>query len=117
VAETVQRPPSGLGRSGRRLWRAVLSAYVLEEHERALLLECCRTADLLDRLQTVLDADGPMAESSQGIRVHPAAVELRQQRVTFARLVAALGMPAGAEDEATPQGAPRGVYRLRSVSL
>jgi hypothetical protein len=115
VAETPQKPPSGLGRSGRRLWRAVAADYVLEQHETELLLQACRTADLLDRLQSVLDEEGPMSTSSQGVRVHPAAPELRQQRVTFARLLAALAVPSGAEDEASPQGAPRGVYQLRSV--
>jgi hypothetical protein len=112
----VPKPASGLKRSGRALWRSVMADYQLEPHEQTLLTEVCRTADLIDRLQTVLDTDGPMAESSQGIRVHPAAVELRQQRVTFARLLAALGVPSGAEEEAAPQGAPRGVYRLRGVS-
>jgi hypothetical protein len=115
MGSQVPKPPTGLKRSGRALWRAVLADYVLEEHERTLLREACRTADLLDRLQTTLDEDGPMSTSSQGIRVHPAATELRQQRVTFARLLAALAVPSGAENEASPQGAPRGVYQLRSV--
>jgi hypothetical protein len=75
----------------------------------------CRTADLLDRLQTVLDDEGPMATSSQGVRVHPAATELRQQRVTFARLLAALGVPSGAEGEEKPRGGARGVYELKAV--
>lgn len=67
--------------------------------------------DLCDRLQTVLDADGVMSESSQGVRVHPAAVELRQQRIVLARLLAALNVPSGEEE--TPGAKPRGVYAVR----
>lgn len=109
------RAPDGLKAAGRRLWKAVAGAFDLEPHERELLREVCRTADLIDGLQTVLDAEGPMAESSQGIRVHPAAVELRQQRITYARLVAALGVPTGVLEDRPAVGAPRGVYGLRAV--
>jgi hypothetical protein len=84
----------------------------LATHEEQLLVNACRTADLCDRLQTVLDQEGPMAASPQGIRVHPAAVELRQQRITLARLLAALNVPSGDED-AAPVRAPRGVYAIR----
>ena len=36
-----------------------------------------------------------MTSSSQGSRVHPAAVELRQQGIALARLMTALRIPAG----------------------
>ena len=107
-------PPSGLRKSGRALWRAVMRDYELDDHETILLRECCRTADSLDGLQALLDAEGLTSESSQGVRVHPALVELRQQRVTFARLLAALQIPAGETSERTqPRGTPRGVYSIR----
>ncbi|MGB3772871.1 MAG: hypothetical protein WBA00_17170 [Rhodococcus sp. (in: high G+C Gram-positive bacteria)] len=35
-------------------------------------------------------------ESPQGVRAHPALVELRQQRLAFTKLVAALAIPADA---------------------
>lgn len=109
------KPPGDLKRSGRTLWRSVVADFDLDEHERQLLHETCRTRDLLDRLQTTLDADGVMSESSQGVRVHPAAVELRQQRVVFARLLAALNVPSGMQDESGAAGRPRGVYGPRAV--
>lgn len=107
------RPPSGLRGSGRALWKAVLVDFELSEHETIVLREACRTADSIDDLQALLDADGLMSQSSQGARVHPALVELRQQRLTFARLVSALRIPL--EDVAgRTQGrsGPRGVYRI-----
>jgi hypothetical protein len=110
---TKDTPPRGLRAAGRELWRSTMAGYELSAHERGLLLQACRTADALDGLQNVVDADGPMDESPQGRRVHPALAELRQQRMAFARLVAALGLPTGVTGE-QPQrrrGA-RGVYDI-----
>lgn len=107
------RPPRGLKTPGRKLWNDVQARYELEVHEELLLLEMARTADTLDRLAKLIAADGP--DSSW------ATVEARQQRIAFARLSAAMRLPAGAEGDhqagaRRPQrrvGA-RGVY-LRSV--
>jgi len=96
VAQTdIPAAPAGLRRSGRVLWRAVLTDFDLSEHEATILREACRTADHLDALQALLEAEGLMSETSQGSRIHPALVELRQQRVTFARLLTALRIPTG----------------------
>ena len=43
MAQNVPRPPSGLRKSGRALWRAVLTDYELDEHEGAILTQACRT--------------------------------------------------------------------------
>lgn len=108
------KAPRDLAKSGRALWRAVVAEFDLDEHERALLHEAARTRDLCDGLQAQLDTDGLMSESSQGARVHPAAVELRQQRIVLARLLAALKVPSG-EDETAPNRAPRGVHVVRGA--
>ena len=114
MTQKAPRPPTGLRTSGRALWRAVLSDYELDEHETALLREACRTVDSIDALQVVLDLDGVMSESSQGIRTHPALAELRQQRVTFARLLTALRIPQGEADGRTQvRGGVRGVYGIQ----
>lgn len=92
----VARPkPDGLATAGAALWEAVAGVLQLEEHEALKLLQVCRTADLLDVLQAEVDRDGAVIESPQGRKSHPAAVELRQQRVTFARLVSDMRLPAG----------------------
>ena len=113
----VPNAPAGLKGSGRALWRAVLSDYVLDQHELTILREACRTADTLDALQALVDAEGLTAPSSQGVRAHPALVELRQQRVTFARMLTALRIPQGEDDGRTQaRGGTRGVYPLQGVS-
>jgi hypothetical protein len=116
LAEKVPKPPAGLKRSGRALWRAVVSDYELTEHEASLLREAARTVDLLDRLEAELSGGELMTVTSQGPRVNPCAAELRQQRIAFARLLAALRVPQGEQDGLGQQrvGA-RGAYTLRAV--
>ncbi len=109
------RPPKGAQRAGVALWNAVLDEYELEEHELLLLREMVRTADVLDALEARVAADGVLLSSSQGERAHPALVEARQQRITLARLQAALRLPSGEEgegDSRRPQRrmGVRGVY-------
>jgi hypothetical protein len=81
--------PRTLGESGKRLWKSVVDEYELSEHERVLLLEACRTADLCDRLS---------ATAARVDRPSRVLVELRQQRATLVKLFAALGLPSGCAD-------------------
>lgn len=112
MSTTTPKPPRGLGTSGRALWRAVMTDYELTEHEATILREACRTADALDGLQSLIDADGLMSATSQGPRVHPALVEARQQRIAFARLVTALRIPIDDTGRHQARGTLRGVYGI-----
>ena len=100
--------------AGRAIWAAVTADHELEAHEQALLTELCRVKDRLDALAKLLDAEGVLVDG----RVHPALVEARQLGITFARLVAALRLPAGEDDDVgqRPQRrvGVRGVYGLVS---
>lgn len=104
-------PPTGTKASGRRLWRSVVDGFELEEHELALLREAVRTVDLLDALAEIVADDGPMIDSPQGRRTHPAVIEARQLKIVLARLLAELRLPSN-EDDRRPQrrGGARGVY-------
>ncbi len=110
--------PSKAGAAGKRLWASVVDEYDLQEHELALLVEAVRTVDLLAELDAAVKADGALVDSPQGRKANPAAVEARQQRIAFARILAALRLPAGDEDEERPQRrvGVRGTYSLRSAS-
>jgi hypothetical protein len=94
--------PRGLRAAGKRLWRAVNSEFDIDDHEAALLREACRTVDQLDQLQAVLAQTSLVVGSNQGIRVHPALVESRQQRLVLAKLVTSLRLPAGIIEDAVP---------------
>jgi len=115
------KPPAGAGKAGAALWRSVLAGYDLEQHELLLLREAVRTVDVLDELTSRVAAEGSVVDSPQGLKAHPGLVEARQQRITYARLLAALRLPAGEEAEGgadrRPQrrGAPRGPYSLSAL--
>ena len=118
---TKPKPQTGTGKAGARLWNAVLGEYELEEHELLLLREMVRTVDTLDALEGRVASDGVLLGSSQGERAHPALVEARQQRITLARLLAALRLPNGEEGDqqagARPQrrSGVRGTYGIRGA--
>jgi hypothetical protein len=105
--DVVPRPPVGLKTAGRKLWAEVQGAYELEQHETALLTEMCRTADRLEALAAIVRAEGVL-EPGTG-RAHPAAVEARQLGIAFARLSAALRLPAG--EDGDHQAGARGSRR------
>jgi len=117
---TAPKPPTGLKRRGKLLWTEIAGALdeqglELEEHERSLLLEACRTVDQLDALDAILRRGDLTLPDG---RVNPALVEARQQRITLTRLIASLRLPEDpAQVGARPQrrGAARGSY-LRSVN-
>ena len=89
----------------------------------ALLREMVRTVDLLDALAEQVKQDGLMVPGPGLVtRVHPAAVEARQQKIALARLNAALRLPSGEEgDEQKGARRPqrrsgaRGVYGIRGA--
>lgn len=106
----VQPAPPGLSPAGQRLWRELARHLDFDEHERRVLLEACRCADRLERLDQairtapLLDAEG---------KVSPLMVEARQQQVVLAKLLASLRLP---EDLDNPRQRPqrrsgsRGIY-------
>ncbi|CAI7979443.1 conserved hypothetical protein [Frankia sp. Hr75.2] len=106
--------PKGAGPAGRRLWRSIVSEFDLAEHELSLLRRAVHVADTCAALQAIVDAEGLIVRAVSGdLRTHPAAVELRQQSVLLARLIVALRVPLGAEDDAA--GGPDGRTQLRAV--
>jgi hypothetical protein len=97
----IPRAPSGLKAEGKRLWRSILTAYDFEGcPEKLIVLEnAARTADVVDRLQKVVDeADELRVRGSQGQPVAaPEVSELRQYRAQLAVLIKGLMLPD--EDE------------------
>ena len=66
--------------------------------------------DRVAQLRALVDADGPMLDSSQGTRLHPAIGEIRAQQLTLARLLATLGVPGLTDDDLPASRGVRGVY-------
>jgi hypothetical protein len=107
----VRKAPSGLGKAGRALWRAVAdpAVYELRPDELVVLEQCCRSADLIARMETDAAAADLTTTGSMGqLVINPVVIELRQQKITLARLLFQLGLPDGGA-----QGA--GLGHARSV--
>src|SRR3954469_23712968 len=96
--------PAHTGPAGRRLWDAINREFQLAEHELILLRQAVRVADTCTDLQAMLDRDGLLVRN----RIHPASVELRQQRLLLGRLIVALRVPLG---DTGDDDAPRTQYR------
>lgn len=110
--EVAESAPKGTGPSGRRLWRSVTGEYDLAEHESVLLRQAVNVADVCAELQATVDREGLLV----GGRAHPGLVELRQQRILLARLIVALRVPMGDQDDAperTQFRGTRGVYSIK----
>lgn len=107
-------PPPGLTGSGLSLWKSTVAEFELGDGELALLREACKTAVLVDELQAVVDREGVLNTSPHGVRAHPALVELRQQRLCFARLVKQLAIPAD-DQPAAPGRRAKGSYGIKGV--
>jgi hypothetical protein len=112
---SIPRAPAGAGAAGKRLWRAVLADFELAEHEQVLLRQAVRVADLCDELQAVVSAEGPLVRVDGATRTHPAVVELRQQRIVLARLIVALRVPLGDQEQDGPAGVEAGRLQRRGT--
>jgi hypothetical protein len=92
-----------------------MGAYDLAQYETVLLLQACRTADLLEELQDRVNRDGALLPWGDGVRPNPAATEARMQRVALARLLGALQLPLDGEERPGPRGVGD-IYAMRPAS-
>jgi hypothetical protein len=95
-----RRAPSGLGTSGRALWRGIHAEFGLAPHEAAILVQCCRVVDRLDVIEAeLLDAESLVVEGSMGqMKPHPMLAEWRAQARVLESLSRALSIPLDGED-------------------
>ncbi|GAA4766120.1 P27 family phage terminase small subunit [Citricoccus nitrophenolicus] len=107
---TAPRTPRGLEAAGKALWSNTVADFELSNVELAGLEEACRTRDRIKELDAAVTKDGLMITSSQGLRLHPAVAESRQQRLALARLLATLAIPGLEEDDLPASRGVRGVY-------
>jgi len=116
TSDSEYQPPRaapGLLRDGKRLWKAVVSAFELRPDELVLLEAACRLADEIAVLQLVLAEAPAMVEGSKGQeRLHPAFAELRGHRLALSRLLAMLGLA-----EADPDAGLRRSTAGRKLAL
>ena len=121
MASAKPKPPTGLKKAGRALWRSIQSdlepGWELDARELHMLERACRTEDDLTCLEAIVDKEGATVDGSRGQTVvHPALVEARQLRVVQLRLLSVLEMadPYVKRQSATPaQSRARHAAELR----
>ena len=116
---TIPKAPRGLKTAGRRFWREIHTNYRFVQAPEVIMLveEAARTADVVARLQGVVDNAGTLRTSgSRGQDVAiPELDALRAYRAQFAALVKQLDLPA-VEEEDGEDGAERTTPMTRSES-
>lgn len=87
-------PDYALSGRGAALFRDLTEMYDFAPHELAILIDACRTLTLADRLeQELVDAPTIVLGSQRQPVASPLFGEVRQQRTTFAALLAKLALP------------------------
>ena len=99
--------PEKLGKTGQSLWDEITKDAKLDPAGEALLIEACRTADIIDRLSGALwsknqewmrlsDEVEDIAPGVAEIRlvVNPILGEVRQQRLALRQMIAHLKLGA-----------------------
>lgn len=101
------RPDILTGR-GADLWDSLTQEFDFGAHDQSLLIEACRTLTLIDDLDERLQTVGVTVAG----RANPLLAEIRQQRLVFARTIAALRIPD--DDGNRPQNhvGVRGTYGM-----
>lgn len=88
------RKPSGLGDDGSLLWDSIIPKYDLRPDELRILLDACREADLIGRIQAELEVSSLVSTGSMGQEVaSPFVSEIRQHRAILKTLLAQLKLP------------------------
>jgi hypothetical protein len=92
---TPPKPPTGLGRAGQQLWRAIVKEWELDAREAAVLKRAAQQADANAALEKAIAKDGYMITGASGQRrLNSAVTELRNGRLAVARLLGEINLPA-----------------------
>jgi len=106
VKANVPKVPRDLNEGGQALWDSIIPAYELRPDEVRILIDACREADIIERLEAELvDADLMVKGSMGQLVASPLVSEVRQHRSTLAGLLAKLKLP----------DSPAGAARKRAV--
>ena len=73
ASKDLERVPEGLGPRGSAFWVSAQTELEFDTRETDLLIEVCRTLDMIDSLTAAIASDGIMLTGSQGQQVLNAA--------------------------------------------
>jgi hypothetical protein len=107
----IPKAPKGLKTAGRRFWREIHTEYEFPNSPEVIMLveEAARTADVVARLQDIVDNAGTLrtcGSRDQDVAI-PELDALRAYRAQFAALVKQLDLPPPPPDDDTDDDGPR----------
>jgi hypothetical protein len=122
TAKRLPVAPAGLGKAGKALWKAILgslaSDWRLYERELHLLASACAVRDAIAELEAAVARDGVMTVGSRRQPVlHPALLELRQLRLTEAKLLGGLELFDKQQEETPVVARARRAASVRQARL
>jgi uncharacterized protein with von Willebrand factor type A (vWA) domain len=96
-----RKSPEGLEKAGKRVWRAILTEFDLDERELLVLEQAARQADAVAALEAEIVDSGLLSRGSRGqTRLSPSVTELRQSRLALSKLLGELALPDQDEQSA-----------------
>lgn len=94
MTEKRPKPPAGLEKAGKRVWREILAEFDLDARELLVLEQAARQADAVTALEAEIDESGLVSRGSRGqMRLSTSVTELRQARLAVAKLLSELALP------------------------
>ena len=97
---TDNKAPNVLKAGGKRLWNQLKSGWDPPDEMENLVRNVCQSQDRIDRLNKILEREGPVVRNRWGVPVpHPAALLLRSEISNFSQLYRLLQLeaPTGAD--------------------
>lgn len=94
------------GKAGTELWEAIIGTFDLAAHETVLVRSACAHADMIARLEALLEDDLTTTGSTGQTRLNSAVGELRQCRLALSRLLTDLALPLDEVAESAPLLSP-----------
>jgi phage terminase small subunit len=103
-----RRPPAHLGTAGRRLWRAVVDEFAVDEpHRRAVLVVACECLDSIGVARTEIATFGLVVDGGRyGRKTNPAVAVERDQKRLLLTALATLDLDLTATNLVQPGGRP-----------
>ncbi len=97
------RLPRHLGLAGRALWRSVVTDYLIEEWQLAILAVAAEAADRIQEARAEVHKDGLTLDGRFGLKSHPALAVERDSKLLLLRSLRELALdPEAIESVARP---------------
>jgi phage terminase small subunit len=105
----MNKPPKGLQKGGKTLWKQVLNGWEVPPEQYQVLENCCKSQDRIDTLQAQLKKEGMTVKNRFGVVIaHPSASLLRAEIANFGTLYRLLCLAAPSGEEPLGRGRQNG---------